>query len=474
MPKELMDIAFDWENQNAFAAFSGDSNPIHMDEHYARHTQPGAPIVHGMYVVLIVLDRLFFIGYLSHRSFSVSCQFQKFIFMGQRAQVLILSQSDRGLALVVKVENQVAYKFNIRFELSGKYEPEDSFVVPDIELGSSPLVHELSELPGLYGRLGPVKNAADRAHQMFPNLAQWLSAETIQSISLISTLVGMVVPGLYSLLVETYFDIYPHSKPCTGLSFAVDSFNEQYRLLEMSVSGAQLKGRVCAFVREKEFEPPQIARVQDCIQSDEFAHQSALVVGGARGLGAVTAMLLACGGAHVVLTYKNSRAKAEELATQLNRATQSDRCHAVYYDAETSEPIENLPVSLSHLYYFATPKIHRQKNYNFNPIIFNEFYNIYILGFMRLFEHIYKEGKSLTVVNPSTSDLTVRNRVNIEYIMAKTALEQLCTHIDKYWPEVRVFSPRLPRVKTDQTEIVPPVAAADPVDILLPLLRSYI
>ena len=34
----------------SFAEFSGDRNPLHMDEHYARHTAPGRRIAHGMIV----------------------------------------------------------------------------------------------------------------------------------------------------------------------------------------------------------------------------------------------------------------------------------------------------------------------------------------------------------------------------------------------------------------------------------------
>jgi len=37
-----------------FAYLSGDNNPLHLDEEYAKTTQFGAPIAHGMFTALLV------------------------------------------------------------------------------------------------------------------------------------------------------------------------------------------------------------------------------------------------------------------------------------------------------------------------------------------------------------------------------------------------------------------------------------
>ena len=41
-----------------FAAVSGDRNPVHVDAVLARRTQAGAPVVHGVHLVLWGLDAL--------------------------------------------------------------------------------------------------------------------------------------------------------------------------------------------------------------------------------------------------------------------------------------------------------------------------------------------------------------------------------------------------------------------------------
>src|SRR5580700_1603830 len=43
-------------DQKRFASASGDYNPVHMDALQARRTQAGAPVVHGINLLLWALD----------------------------------------------------------------------------------------------------------------------------------------------------------------------------------------------------------------------------------------------------------------------------------------------------------------------------------------------------------------------------------------------------------------------------------
>ncbi|MBI70388.1 MAG: hypothetical protein CME29_01495 [Gemmatimonadetes bacterium] len=49
---------FTIHNQREFASFSGDFNPIHVDEKESIKTHAGQPIVHGVHLVLWSLDAL--------------------------------------------------------------------------------------------------------------------------------------------------------------------------------------------------------------------------------------------------------------------------------------------------------------------------------------------------------------------------------------------------------------------------------
>ena len=54
-----MKRAFNLDDQHIFAEVSGDYNPIHIDPIYARRTNYGKPVVHGINLLLWALDCCF-------------------------------------------------------------------------------------------------------------------------------------------------------------------------------------------------------------------------------------------------------------------------------------------------------------------------------------------------------------------------------------------------------------------------------
>ena len=59
----------------------------------------------------------------------------------------------------------------------------------------------------------------------------------------------------------------------------------------------------------------------------------------------------------------------------------------------------------------------------------------------------------------------------VEYSMAKMAGETLCQSMNRAAGRVRVMVDRLPRLLTDQTATVPPVDSAEPLEVMLPVIR---
>ena len=56
MSNQIDTKAFTEFDQQAFAEFSGDYNPIHMDDVYARRSITGYQIVHGMHLLIWAID----------------------------------------------------------------------------------------------------------------------------------------------------------------------------------------------------------------------------------------------------------------------------------------------------------------------------------------------------------------------------------------------------------------------------------
>jgi NAD(P)-dependent dehydrogenase (short-subunit alcohol dehydrogenase family) len=204
----------------------------------------------------------------------------------------------------------------------------------------------------------------------------------------------------------------------------------------------------------------------------EFAGRTALIIGGSRGLGAVTAKLLAAGGARVNLTYARGRREAEAIVQEIRAAPGTSHASALKCDVlgDVAAQLKDTPEAFTHLYYFATPQIGRQAAKVYDRKTLDQFLAVYVDGFAAVWDAL--TARPLSIFYPSTVFIQERPKGMTEYVMAKLAAEMLCADLARSAPGVSIMVPRLPRILTDQTATTPPVPAEDPVEALLPLLRS--
>ena len=81
---------FERADQEAFAAFSGDRNPIHLDALAARRTIAGAPIVHGIHGLLWALD--VFCADRRTTIAAISATFLKMLYLGDDVRLVVQDQ----------------------------------------------------------------------------------------------------------------------------------------------------------------------------------------------------------------------------------------------------------------------------------------------------------------------------------------------------------------------------------------------
>ena len=123
------------------------------------------------------------------------------------------------------------------------------------------------------------------------------------------------------------------------------------------MSGPGFQGELRAAMRPQPYRQPGFAELATAVQTGEFAGQRAIVVGGTRGLGEVTAKLLAAGGAAVTVIYHLGRAEAENIAAEINAA--GGQCSIACFDATQPAPV-SLAAPPTHLWgsiYAATSQI---------------------------------------------------------------------------------------------------------------------
>ena len=92
---------FSASDQQAFARWSGDCNPIHMDTLAARRTQAGACVVHGVHTVLWALDRLAAAGEPMAQLESVKVQFNKFVYLDREIALTISRRTEDGMKVTL-------------------------------------------------------------------------------------------------------------------------------------------------------------------------------------------------------------------------------------------------------------------------------------------------------------------------------------------------------------------------------------
>jgi NAD(P)-dependent dehydrogenase (short-subunit alcohol dehydrogenase family) len=209
------------------------------------------------------------------------------------------------------------------------------------------------------------------------------------------------------------------------------------------------------------------------VTSGEFRGTRALVVGGSRGLGEITAKLLAAGGSDVAITYSVGAQDAQTVSREIIGF--GGRCLALHYDVrrDALTQLSQMNLSPTHVFYFATPHIAGNKALGFDLDRFREFEAFYLVGFYALVRAcLERRPEGIQAFYPSTTFISERPGAMTEYAMVKAAGELLCADIVRFTPNVTIVSRRLPRLPTDQTGSIAQELLADPIETLLPIIRE--
>jgi acyl dehydratase len=456
---------FSMRDQDHFAALSGDRNPIHVDPLFARRTQAGAPVAHGMHAVLWALDELVRRGRFERPVATLAVEFRRFIYLGDAATLFVVEADDARLRAEIVSAEAVATTIDLTFGV-----PADA---PPGLAASADSVEALPEgLRGFAGRTGSFPAPAiDRS--AFPYAAERLGPRAIATLAGLSYLIGMVCPGLHSLFSSFRLSLRPLAGDAVGdgaIVFGVTKIDARFSLVDLSIDGPGASGTVTAFVRPAPVVQRAFREVAGLVGAAEFAGIRALVVGGSRGLGAATARIVAAGGGRVTITYAAGEAEARELAAEIG----PDRCEVLRYDIrdEAGSQLESVRGPIDQLYYFASAHIHRQRSGPFVEPLFAEFCTFYIRGFVQTWSALRERAGTLRTFYPSSLAVAERPRNMTEYAMAKAAGEVLCADLHRSSPATPILVERLGRVLTDQTATVIPVHSLDAVDVMLPLVRK--
>ena len=322
----------------------------------------------------------------------------------------------------------------------------------------------------LADQTGTVAIADGDIGPLFPALMDAIGLSGLKALLATSQIVGMACPGLHSLFAGLDINFDAENNQETALAYAVRKTDPRFRSLQIDISGYGAVGRLDAFARPP---PPSQAGMDEIsarLTGNPFAGQRSLIVGGSRGLGEVTAKIVAAGGGHSVITYREGRHEAERVSADILSC--GGRCEILPYDAlaEANKQLQELG-RVDCVYYFATPKIFQRKSALYEPARLRTFLNFYADGFFNLCNALVPDGPAkLAVFYPSTIAIDQESDATTEYAMAKIAGETLAACLNQFMSNIAVVSRRLPRILTDQTATVGVASTASALDVMLPIV----
>jgi NAD(P)-dependent dehydrogenase (short-subunit alcohol dehydrogenase family) len=453
---------FDLNDQIAFARLSSDWNPMHLDPAFARRTQFGAPLVHGIHNLAWAADAVL-------RSFpikvaSLRATFLQPLYLDEPAQVRIRNRTDSQIRFEVVAAGTAVALITLSSR-PGKFTAASAPPATASRKFQEPANLRFDQLAS---QAGAVATGDADVRSIFPALSEAIGPAAVRALLATSQIVGMACPGLHSLFAGLAIGCDPKFLPEGTLAYAVSKTDARFGSLQIDVAGSGIAGRLDAFARPAPPSQPAMAEISARVAGKPFTGQRSLIVGGSRGLGEVTAKIAAAGGGRAVITYRESADEAARVSAEILEA--GGQCEILHYDAlkPAGAQLQQLG-AIDCAYYFATPRIFQRKSALYEPEKLRTFLSVYADGFFDLCTALARGG-NVIVFYPSTVAIDEANSATAEYAMAKMAGEILVRHLNEFMPEIRVICRRLPRILTDQTTTVGVASADNALDVMLPIV----
>ena len=463
---------FTWEDQRSFARLSGDFNPLHVDPIAARRLLFGEVVVHGVHTLLWALDALFAAQEDAVTLRRVHARFPAPVRLGEEVGVSIDRREQGAARLAVRSAGRACVAIDVALApVRGAVETGGHNLAPPAE--GTPRDLDFEQASRAEGVV-PLCMDAVLLGGLLPAVAKGLSAGQASILLAATRLVGMECPGLHSLFSELKLDFDGKAHDAGALRYRVSLADERFGLIRMTVSGPGVSGELATFHRPAPVVQAGMAEVRQVVTPGEFAAQRALVVGGSRGLGEVTARIIAAGGGSVRITYHRGEHDAESVARSIRAA--GGRCEPFSLDVLVDPPqlrgIVTDDWRPTHLYYFAGPRIHLGTEAS-GVVEQRSYARFFVEGFERIVRETRKlTSGPLSVFFPSTVFIDQPVKGANAYRVAKLEGEAVCRELKRSEGELTCHIRRLPRLRTDQTVTLMASDVAEPLPMVLATLRE--
>lgn len=455
------------EDQKRFAEVSGDTNPLHLDPIQARRMLFGEPVVHGVHLLMWALDSLLAATPGNCRIRSLTASFRKPVFPGERVSIESIPSTGDSASLSITSFGETKANFEVEFYATRTTPNQPHSVSSEVPPADGPETPDGKNLASVEGSLA-LHLPYDKYLQLFPNLAQRIDSTQASTLLSISRLAGVVFQAVeYEIHLSDNL-----SSTGSNLYYRVTAFDDRLQHLSVAVESPNLTGTMLAFVRPEPVTQPTCAELGDLVRKDEFAGQDALVVGASRGLGEVAAKLLVSGGATVTGTFNLGKDDAARVNEDIQSAGGEIRfVHLDITQTDLAGFVDDKSLEPTHLYYFCSPKV-LDRTGPLSTEILEGLFRIYVTHFIQLVELLAKIRlkRAFYPSHVALDDTPLSMR---EYLIAKSAGEMACIGLEKSYPDLQIYKPRLPRVSTDQTANILAANSEDAPPLVLNHLQQF-
>lgn len=477
--RKLLDIRkYTSSDQQRFAELSGDYNPIHLDPIAARREIFGEVVVYGMHGVLSAISAYLAMFCKREQGIitlsKVKGRFPHPIYLNQTVKIYLVDERNETAKLQICDSKQLLTECVVEYN-------RQNYTTTAPVLSSSPrrqplepIALSLDEIVNRRGKIALYIDA-ERVFSLYPALASLSLLSPVASLLALTRLVGMDCPGLHSIFSSFDVDFSTSAIRGNFMNYEVTKVDTRVSKVWIAICGPSVHGKVDASYRPVPKEQPPMTEVQKMVQPHEFIGQRALIIGGSRGLGEVTAKIIAAGGGYPVITYRFGIEDANKVVEDIRKA--GGMCQAVQCDvAHPTKGITRLGkigIVPTHLYYYASAKIIANRGTLFDQKLFRKYVASYVDGLYRTYKACRLHWASkLVYFYPSSSFLDEKVRGFLEYSAAKSAGEVLCRYLERFDSNLSVLIKRLPRLATDQTIAILNEPAPSALGVLIEVVRE--
>ena len=458
-----------------FAKISNDYNPIHIDPTAARRLVTGNQVVHGINLMLAAINLLH--KNLKKLKFNrIKCIFIKPVNVNEKVnfeckrnnksvEIYIKNKSTLFTTIILEKNNEITNKkFNTNnTNLNKIYKINKNYINSKFKKIDK---NNRNHLINLDNFIYPKK---------YKNLKKNITTEQFKAILSLSYFVGMVYPGLNSLLSSIDINLSDKKVKNNKINFSLKKYDSRINLLLTNFSN-NIFGEIKAFIHQGEVSQPSLKIIKKFVKTNEFIGTNSLIIGGSRGLGELTSKILVLGNSKVTLTYFKGVKEAYKIKRSI-LSTKKKQCKLMKLDIQRYN-LKNLAKKFSKhdlIFYYATPKILPKRNSSFDKKLFKEYKKFYVDKFLTLCKFIESYSKNYKIIfYPSTIYTETKPKHLKEYVEAKLMGEKMIRKLNSNLKKVKIISYKLPRLATDQTAGVINNFKNENIKFMLPIIKSIV